>query len=258
MLTNRWSVVLVLGSMLLPLSLSGCRRAVSVAGEDQQAVAEGKQPGEQVVRAKVSKDDRAAPVKEEAGDKEGFQFPGDRGGALLAKVLPPTVPEALRNERRTTPKRTPAPPSLESPTVPLPPAVTMLPSAQLGPKRPLLQPRLVLEEALGDPLELVVPQVQTFVAGNRVKLPSVDLNEPPPLPLLTQQAIPDRASLEDATVETSTSAALAAPLPQRTEMAPFQRLTIPDPYENRRPLPPESMPAESNEPPVSAPQTPRN
>jgi hypothetical protein len=51
--------------------------------------------------------------------------------------------------------------------------------------------------------------------------------------MLSQQ-IADRASLDDPTLDASTAAALAAPLPARATKAPFVKHTIPDPYEGRR------------------------
>ena len=46
----------------------------------------------------------------------------------------------------------------------------------------------------------------------------------------------DRAPLDDPTVEASTTAALAAPMPQRIKPVPYFRVTVPDPFDNRRPL----------------------
>src|SRR5437899_909378 len=99
---NCWPVLLVLGSILLPAGLTGCRRAVSVAGGEASAG-----DREVVVRAQSGKD----------ADGEGFRFPDDRGGALLAKVLPPALDPSVLNERPPAPKRKPAPAGLESPTV---------------------------------------------------------------------------------------------------------------------------------------------
>ena len=106
------------------------------------------------------------------------------------------------------------------------------------PKRqaPPLQPRLVVEETLGlglaDPQP---PQPRLFVVGDRVRLPSADAGQPPPLPILAQPTA-DRAPLDDPTVEASASAATAATMPQRTNPVPYFRVTLPDPFANRQPL----------------------
>jgi hypothetical protein len=70
-----------------------------------------------------------------------------------------------------------------------------------------------------------------------------------PLPTLATPAS-DRASLADPTAGASSAAAVAAPLPSRATPAPYQRLALPDPYENRRPL---RLPVPDEEPtPVAA------
>jgi hypothetical protein len=103
----------------------------------------------------------------------------------------------------------------------------------------------------------VLPRVPVLQGGERFRLPSVDVNQLPPLPLMTPRSVSDRAPLEDPTAEVSTNAALSAILPQRTRPVPFQRLTIPDPFENRRPVQMDSALPERNDPPVTLPQTPK-
>jgi hypothetical protein len=104
--------------------------------------------------------------------------------------------------------------------------------------------------------EPVLPRVPPLPAGERFRMPSVDVNQQPPLPLLTPRSVSDRASLEDPTTEVSANAALSAALPQRTRPVPFLRLTIPDPFANRRPVQMESALPERNHPPVTLPKTP--
>ena len=95
----------------------------------------------------------------------------------------------------------------------------------------------MIDETLGsnraDPLP---PEPRSFYVGDRTRLPSVDVNQPPPLPILTPQPTPDRASLDSPTADMSAEAALAATMPQRTKPAPYVRITTPDPFDNRRPL----------------------
>jgi len=114
---------------------------------------------------------------------------------------------------------------------------------------------VVLDDAPG-PVP-VLPKAPALPKGERFRLPSVDANQLPPLPLLTPRSVSDRASLEDPTAEVSANAALSAILPQRTRPVPFQRLTIPDPFENRRPVQVDSALPERNDPPVTLPQTPK-
>jgi hypothetical protein len=75
------------------------------------------------------------------------------------------------------------------------------------------------------------------------------------LPILARP-VSDRASLEDPTGDASTAAALAATLPRRVIPAPFLRLSLPEPFEFRRPLT-LAVPAEATDPRTSTPQTPK-
>jgi hypothetical protein len=226
------------------LTLWGCGRPTAVAppaGEDPARPA--------VVRGQADRE-------KSAEDGEGFRFPDDPGGELLAKVLPPTGTADPRADHARGPRRAPAPRGLEAPSMPLPPSrvdVLRLPPPRKG---PALAPRLVLDEALDDaPHDPVPPQAQVLPAGGRIRVSAPDPNQPIPLPILAQP-VPDRASLEDATAEVSTAAALAAPLPRRTAPAPFQRLKLPEPYENRRPLS-LPVPEEKATPTAAAPRTPK-
>jgi hypothetical protein len=118
-------------------------------------------------------------------------------------------------------------------------------------KRSPVRPELVQPEALEESfLEPEVPRRPSFVTGKRTSVPSEDVALPPPLPLLAQR-VPDRVSLEDATMEVSTRAALSAALPVRSMPAPYQRVTVPDPYENRIPLT-LNVPAEVSPPQADA------
>ena len=77
------------------------------------------------------------------------------------------------------------------------------------------------------------PQALELPAGALVRLPSPDVNLPPPLPMLALP-VADRVSVDDPTSEASRQAALAAAAPVRTTPTPFVRLTIPDPFEHAR------------------------
>jgi hypothetical protein len=166
-------------------------------------------------------------------DAEGFRFPEDRGGQILSKVLPPSekaVPPAERDV--TSPRRHP-PSGLDKPSLPLPPVPAEMPRLPAG-KSPALRPRPLPEDLplAGHLTDPTPPQAPTLHAGQRVRIPSVDVNQPIPLPILAQPAS-NRASLEDATAEASRNAAFATSPPVRSTPAPFLKIDLPDPFENR-------------------------
>ena len=78
--------------------------------------------------------DDAAKKEEE---NEGFRFPDDKGGQILARELPPADRGLTGNENVVSaPRRLPGVAALEHPTVPLPPnqgQVPRLPVAAQGP-----------------------------------------------------------------------------------------------------------------------------
>ena len=165
-----------------------------------------------------------------------FHFPDDAGGVLLAKVLPPTEVKGALDASNAGPRRLPTPTGLDAPPLNLPPSQALPPRAPAERNRKPLAPHLTVDETLGlnrnDPLP---PQPRGFAVGDRIRLPSVDANQPDPLPILARPTV-DRASLDDPTIEASAEAATAALMPQRTKAIPYFRVTLPDPYDNRRPL----------------------
>jgi hypothetical protein len=227
----------------LLLAVFGCSRsAVVVTPEAASRADEPAAPP--VVRGKI--DESAATP---------FAFPEDAGGALLAKVLPPKEPEAPRTDRAEPAHRPAASRSIEPPTLPLPLNHATMPRLPAPVKAAPLRPRLILDEALsGLPDSPILPQLPSLPDGGRVRVPSVDVNQPIPLPILARP-VADRAPLDDPTTDASAEAALAAPIPSRTTKAPFLKLTLPDPYDHRRGETPTL--AESSEFPVGTPQTPR-
>ena len=100
------------------------------------------------------------------------------------------------------------------------------------------------------------PEPGTLPAGELVRAPSVDVNRPPPLPGLGGPAL-DRAPLDDPTADGSLAAALAAAPPERTAPAPFQKLTVPDPFEHRQVVRLHTTPAEDTTPVAAAPRGPK-
>jgi len=233
---QRWQVLPI---FLIGLSsMAGCNRLADVA---QRAAAE------------ESRQAQSKKGEEPTSDKEGFRFPDDKGGALLARVLPPTEPATP--VEKTAPRRQSPPASMEAPMVPLAPVVVSLPRVPLNATRPALLPHLVVEETLEGAAAPALPQARPLPTGEKSHVASADVNKPMPLPLLARP-VTDRASLEDPTTEASAAAATAATVPQRTNPVPFQRLSVPDPFENRGTIQLKETPAEDTTPPLASPRTP--
>jgi hypothetical protein len=233
MKTQRYSFFVLAVTGLALVGIAGCaRRSVAV---DPGAGDKPRLGGISVVQ-----DDKP-------GSTERFQFPADKGGKLLDETLRP--PQKLADEAAAAsqPKRLKAPPAVEQPSV----ALTMpaLPMARPGlvPKAAPLRPHVLPEEApltayRSDPARV---NIQHLPTGAPVRLATVDVNLPPPLPILANPGI-DRAPLDDPTSEDSLKNALAAVPPIRSNPAPFVRLILPDPFENAqtvrlRALPPEEQ-----------------
>jgi hypothetical protein len=197
----------------------------------------------------------AAENKEAPQPAETFRFPKDAGGAVLAEKLAPSL-SAERQSGRSGKRGIASVSDLKLPEMPLPQQAAELPRLPAPRKLHLLRPRLVSTEMLDENgLAVVLPERTLLPAGARVRAAARDPNEPLALPPLAQP-VPNRASLEDATTEVSAAAVLTAPLPQRGTPAPFLRLTLPDPYEHRRPLRLPAL-AEATTPRTGTPQTPR-
>jgi hypothetical protein len=87
-------------------------------------------------------------------------------------------------------------------------------------------------------------------APERIRVPSVDVTRPAPLPTLAKP-LPDRAPFDDVTSPLSNPSSGSNAMPARTRPAPFLKLTPPDPFEHRRPVAPPVTPSEEvpNTPP---------
>jgi hypothetical protein len=120
--------------------------------------------------------------------------------------------------------------------LPPPPSLDILPRLPLAAHSTTLRPRLIEEEPLDSlPESLHSSRLPSLPVGQRVRIESVNVDEPIPLPLLARPAL-DQASLDDPTAEVSADAARSALIPARTTPAPFLKLSLPDPYERRRPV----------------------
>lgn len=239
-LPSKW-----IGAVLL-LALAGCSRSTVVGTPEHSSFAEDTPVPTTAVRAQ----------SEEEKEPKRFAFPDDAGGVLLAKVLPPKDVETVSLDRPRSPRRSLAVPFDKAPTLPLPPsrgdAVPHLPADG---KHATLRPRLVAEETLGvSTAAPALPPTPPMPDKGRIRVPSPDVHRPIPLPILARP-VSDRAALDDPTLDASTAAAVAAPIPPRANKAPFRKQTLPDPYEGRRGNVP--APEEAHEFPLGSPQTPR-
>lgn len=275
---------LLVGGLLL--SLLGCSRpAVVMAPENNSRSDEAasqkplaltrteelaaKKP---VARAKVEQEESKKPLARAEGGETAnkktqtlgpekpkvvpFRLPEDAGGVLLAKILPPQdAPTTRLEQRQPTPRRSSDSSFAAPPVLPLPSSQAAMPRLSPKAKRVSLRPSLVFEETLSSPSDTpVLPQVSALPEHDRVRVPSIDVNEPIPVPILATP-LSERASLDDPTSDASTSAAIAAPIPPRASKAPFLKLMLPDPYDHRHGDVPRSE--ESREFPLGTPQIPR-
>jgi hypothetical protein len=89
-----------------------------------------------------------------------------------------------------------------------------------------------------------------------IRLPSLDVHTPLPIPILAQQQM-DRASLGDPALEASLDAALKRLTPARDRPVPFAPLNLPDPFEHVRSGQLRNPPEENPMPPPIPLQKPK-
>jgi hypothetical protein len=186
---------------------------------------------------------------------DSFKFTDDRGGKLLAQILPPS---ALPGRERCEQQVTRGPAGIERPTLPSPTFSMTVPRLPVNPSKREQQPGPVAEEV---PLSQYrstpqVPKIPTFFTADKVRVSSADVNQPVPLPILARPVI-DRASLEDASQEASHVASLAATMPVRSLAAPYLRFTLPNPFEFRDAVQSKTTLDEDPMPISSTPRLPR-
>jgi hypothetical protein len=98
-----------------------------------------------------------------------------------------------------------------------------------------VKPRAVQE---GPPLvayreEAQGPKPPELPTKSLIKLPSLDIHTPAPIPFLAQPA-KDRASLAEPAFDASVDAAMKRLTPTREKPVPFTPLNLPDPFEHLR------------------------
>lgn len=195
----------------------------------------------------------AAPADAEPADEPQpapatFEFADDTGGKILSRILPPGEPAKMPPDAKTGPQARSRPVAIEQPDAPTSPPITMLP--KLPPAtRSSLRPHLPAEK---DPLAGLLQEVDTprrpeLPEGGLIRTPSRDVNLPIDLPNQSRY-LADRAPLDDPTADFSLEQATNRPQPLRETPAPFIRINLPEPFENRA-----SVKAVVPEPGVSAP-----
>jgi hypothetical protein len=231
--------IVVLPLFALLMAVSGCGKA-ELAPRDAAPKFDVAAPPSVDSAAQCNAGEELVLQKEEpkpsSSEDPGFRFPEDHAGALLAKTLPPSELRPVI-ERTTEPRQRPGSPRVESPSLPLPPCHTDLPRVVIVSKH-TTQPHPLMEEAFFlTHADALLPTAIVLEAAERVRVPSVDVNKPMPLPILAKP-LSDRALFDDVTTDASNAAALSGTMPTRTTPAPFLKLTVPDPFENRKPVAP--------------------
>jgi hypothetical protein len=178
------------------------------------------------------KKEQDPPAKQAQG---GFAFPDDASGKELAKKLPATGPDkpAALPVQKPLPRM--VPPAVKNPAPALTPAGVSIPKLPPEAGAAALKPAAVAEELplsgyAGNP---GLPALEILEVGLAVSVPSPDVNKPPVLFQVTQPT-PDATAPSDPTQEASHQAALSGAPSPRSEAAPFLRLSLPDPFVNRR------------------------
>jgi hypothetical protein len=171
------------------------------------------------------------PKKEPDKGKEAA-VPKDKGSKLVADLLRP-ADKSLVDE--LSKKRLSGPALLERPEIAAPAYKGLPPKLAVKADGKAVRPKPAAEGIpfsgyFADPQ---LPAVVKLEGTALVKWPMPDPNQPAPLPILAQQR-PDRAPLTDPTADASIDAALSGIIPARDNPAPFLRINLPDPFENRQ------------------------
>lgn len=194
-------------------------------------------------------------------DAPSLPVPADAGDKLLQERLaPPRVLPIPGPEFSSIPHR--HSPRLERRALD---EAESLPAATVGPParpeaRPGLRPEAGRTPAVPpiptevppfpDGATLALPPRRELPAGAKAYAEAPDPFKPSPLPLLVWQPVEDKKQTDDPTGKAAERAVLTAGAILRTVAAPLFRVSVPDPFENRRAvelldLPPEPVHVES-------------
>jgi hypothetical protein len=162
------------------------------------------------------------------------ETPRDPVAGAIADLLRPSAPTPPLAVEQSAPVPPRLPRSLEHPEAPVPlhagtPPRAVLPLPASGNRPRPLRPEMPLARERTDQR---LPQTVELPEGTLLKLPGPDLENPIPVPLLSQGQ-PDRIPLTDPTRDASMEAALSAPITARETPAPFERLNLPEPFAYR-------------------------
>jgi hypothetical protein len=186
---------------------------------------------------------------------EPFRFGEDRGGKLLSQLLPPNGARVRDHFEKQSTK---GPAAIERPSLPSTTISATVPRLAADRSRRDLQPGAVPEDT---PLSQYrgtppVPREPKFYVAERVRVPSADVNVPIQLPILARP-VSERASVDDATLDASMAASIAATMPMRILAAPYVRFTIPNPFEFRDAVQSKTTLEEDPMPLTTSPKLPR-
>lgn len=161
-----------------------------------------------------------------------FAFPDDTGGKLLAKTLPPAPPSA----RTTEPAK---PIERRLPSYLVDPRPAPADAADAPPRLPIAIAKEIRPTPLPDrvPIALApelpnLPERGDWPTGPLTRVAGLDVAKPADVPILSPRPVPDRAPLNDPTVDFTAASVISPMLPLRTEPAGFLRFNLPDPFEN--------------------------
>ncbi len=251
---HKWLRLVSSVSACAALGLCGCGRQPPAVSPAQVAppvepIARAQSPAEKEKPARPSTVSVEQPPKTEAPPSP---LSRDRAATLVANRLAPSDPEAAGGVAKPRPLRLPAAPSLETPQLPLPAYAHQPAPPDPKPGSHVRGPGPLPEEPpLGNYRdEPSPPRRPELPSAGLLRLPSPDVDQPVPLPVLARPAT-NRAPLTDPTPEVSRAAVLAAPVPVRTTPAPFVRLNLPDPFEHAQAARLRTQPEEDPHPPLA-------
>lgn len=173
-----------------------------------------------------------------------FAFPGGEAGKRLSDALASggKVGELDRERRGVRPRVLPSYLNPESGLTVAPefPA-RRLSGVAAAPVRPMPTPDRVPVDF--SRVDVPLPEMPTFAVGPLMSNPGLDFRLPAPVQTLARYA-PERASLEDPTGDFIPAMVVNPALPLKEVVAPFVRLTLPDPFENVGPAQVKNPPKE--------------
>ena len=236
--------------LLSAILLAGC-------GRDRAAVSMESQVAADETSASLQLGSTESPVKSDVEPGGTFQFPNDRGGKLLANLLPP--PQLVDSEGNGSriPKRRFAPqPLLDRQELPLQSSAAEMTKllSEANALRPRPAPPSEESPIMSVRSDNGIPERGAFAPGEKISVSSANPEGAAALPILAIKS--SDPPVEDPTLDWTGTAALKSPPPQRTGPAPFVKQLLPDPYENRPAAKVKNTPPEEATPLTGTPAGP--